>query len=163
MRTVGAGEWAPRVWWLGRWGITKVADVNVGYLSGTHSRKYSDLPEMRRSDPKQRIYWHQSELDQLTRSARRFHGRIDVLLTHDWPSGVGTNREGKPVGDPSVRQLTQTLRPRVHACGHMHHDHQSRIGATQVVCLAKPHATPNGVHGVAAVERIRKGQLRILP
>ena len=98
----GAGEWAPGVRWLGRWGITKIVDINVGYLSGIHSRKYSDTPELKRSDPKQRIYWHRSERDQPTRTTRRFHGHVDVLLTHDSPSGVGTNREGKPVGDLSV-------------------------------------------------------------
>lgn len=158
----GAGEWAPGVWWLGRCGVSKVADVNVGFLSGIYSRKYSDTPEMRRKDPKQRIYWHRSEVERLTRVARRHHGRVDVLLTHDWPSGVGTNRDGRPVGDPAVRQLTEAIRPRVHACGHMHHDHRARIGSTQVVCLAKPIRTPDRVQGVAVVERDRKGNLRVV-
>ena len=159
----GAGEWAPGVWWLGRWGISRVVDFNVAYLSGIHSKKYSDTPEMKRSDPKQRTYWHRSESEQLIRTARRYHGRIDVLLTHDWPSGIGTNREGKPVGDPSVRQLTEALRPRIHASGHMHHDHQARIGSTQIVCLAKPRHTPTSLQGIAVVERQRRGNLRILP
>ena len=65
-------------------------------------------------------------------------------------------------GIPSLRQLTLKLRPGVHACGHMHHDHQARIGATQVVCLVKPHNTPNRLRGVAVAERDRRGNLRIL-
>ncbi len=158
----GAGEWAPGVWWLGRWGITKIQDVNVGFLSGIFSRKYSDTPEPKRGDAKQRIYWHRSELEQLTRAARRYHGRVDVLLTHDWPSGVGTNRAGEPVGDLSVRRLAEKLRPRVHACGHMHYDHRANIGSTQVVCLARPHDTSNGLYGVAVAERDRRGNLHIL-
>ena len=160
----GAGEWAPGVWWLGRWGITKVRDVSVGFLSGIYSPKYSDTwePEPRRDDAKQRTYWHRSELELLTRSARRYHGGVDVLLTHDWPSDVGTNRAGIPVGDPYLRQLALKLRPRIHACGHMHYDHRARIGPTQVVCLAKPRNTPDRLHGVAVAERDRRGNLRIL-
>ena len=138
--------------------------MNVGFLSGIYSPKYSDTwePEPKRNDAKQRTYWHRSELEQLTRAARRYHGGIDVLLTHDWPSDVGTNQAGIPVGDPSLRQLALKLRPRIHACSHMHYDHQARIGPTQVVCLARPHNTPNRLHGVAVAERDRRGNLRIL-
>jgi len=159
----GAGEWAPGVWWLGRWGITKIRDVNVGFLSGIYSPKYSDLLEPKRDHAKQRTYWHRSELEHLTRAARRYHGRVDVLLTHDWPSGAGTNRAGQPVGDPSMRQLVEKLRPRIHACGHMHYDHRARIGPTQVVCLARPHIASDGLYGVAVAERDRRGNLQILP
>ena len=158
----GPGEWTPGVWWLGRFGITKIEDINVGYLSGIYSKKYTDDPDLKRNNAKQRIYWHRSEWEKLTRAARRFHGRVDVLLTHDWPSGIGTNREGKPVGDPSLRQLTERLRPRIHACGHMHHDHQAKIGPTQVVCLTKPANTHQGLQGIVAVERHHRGNLQVL-
>ena len=82
-----------------------------------------------------------------------------MLLTHDWPSGVGTNQAGQPVGDPALRQLAQILRPDIHACGHMHHNHRARIGTTRVVCLARPHNTSNRLHGVAVAERDRRGNL----
>ncbi|MDE0168013.1 MAG: hypothetical protein OXS29_00635 [bacterium] len=139
-----------------------MADVNVGFLSGIYSRKYSDTPEPKRNDAKQRIYRHRSEMEQLTRIARRHHGRVDVLLTHDRPSGVGTSREGRGVSDSTLRELSEAVRPRVHACGHMHHDHPARIGATQVVCLAKPRNTPRRVQGVAVVERDRRRNLQVL-
>ncbi len=70
----GAGEWAPGVWWLGRSGITRVRKVNVGFVSGIYSPKYSDTWEPERDGAKQRTYWHRSELELLTRSARRYHG-----------------------------------------------------------------------------------------
>lgn len=159
----GPGQWAPGAWWLGRWGITKIQKVNVGFLSGIYSPKYSDTPQPERNNAKQRTYWHRTELEQLIRAARRYHGGIDVLLTHDWPSDVGTNKAGIPVGDPYLRQLTLKLRPGIHACGHMHYDHQARIGPTQVLCLAKPRNTPDRLHGVAVAERDRRGNLRILP
>ena len=136
--------------------------MSVGYLSGIYSPKYSELGEPYRCGPKQKTYWHRSELGQLTDTSRRLDGRLDVLLTHDWPSGVGTNRWGKPVGDPALRQLTQTIQPRVHACGHMHHDHRATIGDTQVICLAKPHNSPTGLRGVTSIERHTDGSLQIL-
>lgn len=158
----GPGEWTPGVWWLGRSGITRIADVNVAFLSGIYSRKLSDAPELKRNDAKQRIYWHRSELEQLIRAGRRFHGKVDVLLTHDWPSGVGTDREGNPAGDPSLRRLAEALRPSIHACGHNHHDLRAKIGPTQVLCLARPRKTPDGLQGLAAVERCRRGSLQLL-
>ena len=156
----GPGEWAPDVWWLGRWGITRIGNINVAFVSGIYSPKYSDAPEPRRDNAKQRTYWHRSELEQLARAARRCHGGVDVLLTHDWPSDVGTNRAGFPVGDPSLRRLALDLRPSIHACGHMHHDHQAKIGPTRVVCLDKPRATHRGLYGVVVAERDRRGNLR---
>ncbi len=40
----GAGEWAPGVWWLGRWGITKFQDINVGFLSDIYSHPTCNPP-----------------------------------------------------------------------------------------------------------------------
>ena len=137
--------------------------MNIGFLSGIYSPKYSDAPEPVRTHAKQRTYWHRSELEQLTRAARRHHGGIDVLLTHDWPSDVGTNKAGFPVGNPYLRQLALDLRPGIHACGHMHYDHRGRIAATEVVCLSRPRNTSDGLRGVAVAERDRRGNLRILP
>ena len=50
----GPGEWAPGVWWLGRWGVTTISDVTIGFLSGIYSPKFSELPEPSRKGPKQR-------------------------------------------------------------------------------------------------------------
>ena len=83
-----------------------------------------------------------------------------------WSSGCHQSPESKcrvPVGDPSLRQLALKLRPRMHACGHMPHDHQARIGATQVVCLAKPHNTPNRLHGVAVADATAEETCESLP
>ena len=83
-----------------------------------------------------------------------------------WSSGYHQSTESKcrvPVGDPSLRQLTLKLRPRFHACGHMHYDHQARIGATQVVCLARPHNTPNRLHGVAVADATAEETCESLP
>ena len=158
----GPGEWTPGVWWLGRFGITRIGDVTVGFLSGIYSPKYSELAEPSRQGPKQRTYWHRSELHQLIDTVGRLDGRLDVLLTHDWPSGVLADRRGNPIGDPSLRELVETVQPRVHACGHRHYDQKGMIGSAQVVCLAKPHAGPRGLQGIAVVERSQDGDLEVL-
>ena len=134
----GPGEWAPGVWWLGRWGVTTISDVTIGFLSGIYSPKFSEFSEPSRQGPKQRTYWHRSELNQLVDTATDLDRKLDVSITHDWPSGIGTDRNGNPVGDPSVRNLIETLRPQIHACGHMHHDLQATIGKTNIICLGRP-------------------------
>ncbi len=158
----GPGEWVLGVWWLGRFGVTRIADVTVGFLSGIYSPKFSELAEPSRRGPKQRTYWHRSELQQLIDTVGRVDGRLDVLLTHGWPSGVGTDRRGNPVGHPSLRDLVETVQPRVHACGHRHHDRQAMIGSTQVLCLAKPQTGPRGLRGIAVVERNQDRNLKVL-
>ncbi|MDE0376213.1 MAG: metallophosphoesterase [bacterium] len=161
LERAGPGEWAPGVWWLGRSGVTIIKGVAVGYLSGIYSPKYSELPEPYRRGPKQKTYWHRSELAHLVHFAQHLPHRLDVLLTHDWPAGVGTDRRGRPVGDVSLRDLTAKLQPRVHACGHMHYDHRGQINNTQVVCLAKPSPGPE-LRGIVVVEHTTPAGLRIL-
>jgi len=158
----GPGEWAPGVWWLGRCGVTPIAEVTVAYLSGIYSPRLSELEQPYRRGPKQRTYWHRSELAQIIDATSHLHAPPDILLTHDWPAGVGTNRRGHPVGDPSLRQLVETLQPRVHACGHHHYDQQATIGNTRILCLAKPWVTPQHLRGVTAIERSPDGNLHIL-
>ena len=158
----GPGQWTAGVWWLGRWGVTIIGDVTIGFLSGIYSPRFSELPQPCRKGPKQRTYWHRSELTQLTHTAKRLDTPVDVLLTHDWPSEIGTDRYGNPVGDPSVRELVETLQPQVHACGHMHHDQQAKIGNTTIICLAKPHTKGRKLKGITAAERHRDGTLQIL-
>jgi hypothetical protein len=48
-------------------------------------------------------------------------GRLDVLVTHDGPYGIGTSYYGKVQGSPVVTELVERLRPRFHVAGHYHH------------------------------------------
>lgn len=85
---------------------------------------------------------------------------VDLLLTHDWPSGLVSNdvqlRGSRPMGNTVARDVSERLNPQVHLCGHMHVPYRcklvpassSKSGLTTtpipVCCLSKvgfPHAT----------------------
>jgi lariat debranching enzyme len=113
----GAGEWAPGVTFLGRAGVTEILGLNVAFLSGIYSPRVSEGSAQGRVSVKERTYWVREELDLVAGT----EAPVDVLITHDWPAGIGTDRQGSATGHPDVARLTTTLRPEIHLCGHMHH------------------------------------------
>ncbi|WP_068928131.1 metallophosphoesterase family protein [Planobispora rosea] len=134
----GPGEWAPGFHFLGRSGVAEIAGLRVAYLSGIYSRHFSEPDQPPAVTPerlKEYGYFTKPHVDHLLRRARG--RRIDLLITHDWPAGLSYRHHGKtPVGCDRIRMLTDTLRPQVHACGHMHVPFRERIGSTDVVCLS---------------------------
>ena len=66
-------------------------------------------------------------------------GDIDVVITHDWPSGI---RDGK--GTELIRGIAETLQPQIHVCGHMHSYHEAIVGKTAVYAL---NAVPSAIMG----------------
>eukprot|EP01006_Ploeotia_vitrea_P018101 TRINITY_DN49367_c0_g1_i1.p1 TRINITY_DN49367_c0_g1~~TRINITY_DN49367_c0_g1_i1.p1 ORF type:complete len:318 (-),score=40.04 TRINITY_DN49367_c0_g1_i1:234-1187(-) len=78
-------------------------------------------------------------------------GKLDILVTHDWPSGVCNDRavlgpkadSNRPIGNDAARELLDTLRPTLMLCGHMHTPFRTVVAhpnvetATQVCCLGK--------------------------
>jgi len=153
----GPGHWVADCHWLGRWGVTTIHRIRISFLSGIRSPKYSDTPKPIRTGPKVRTYWHRSELDALIRKSSEA-GPIDVLLTHEWPEGIGTTRRGQEAGQSEIRRLVETVRPKVHACGHIHHPLRATIGGTTVVCLAK---VSNRIGGIAVFETWNDGLRRL--
>jgi len=134
------GAWAPGVTFLGRAGLLEVAGLQVAFLSGIHSPVVSRLPAADRplpaapkKDLKRRTYWVDAELDAVRKAGRR--GRVDLLLTHDWPAGIGVDRAQNPTGCEHVRSLVEAVQPTVSCHGHMHHRHSAAIGDTAVCCL----------------------------
>ena len=71
-------------------------------------------------------------------------------------------REGLPVGDPYLRELTLELRPRSTPAARCTTTTTSGSAQPGLFCLAKPHNTSDRLHGVAVAERDRRGNLRIL-
>ncbi|MER5327104.1 metallophosphoesterase family protein [Streptosporangium roseum] len=151
----GPGWWSDGTYFLGRAGVADVAGLRVAFLSGIHSPRVTDVPKARRDTIKERTYYTAEELEQVSRAARRA-GQIDILLTHDWPSGATGPHRATPVGRPELRALSERLRPRWHFCGHMHHRHRAAIGPTEVVCLGQ---VRSGSAAFAVVERNPAGQL----
>lgn len=129
----GGGAWAPGATFLGRAGVVEVFGLRVAFLSGIYSPAVSEGSPRGRTDRRRRTYWVRSELERVMHA--RAGGPVDVLLTHDWPAGVGIDRRGEPVGCPHVRRLVETVKPTLSAHGHMHHALSGRIGASTVLCL----------------------------
>jgi len=127
----GPGQWAGDTYWLGRSGVTEISGLRVGYLSGIHSPEYSHLGEPSRVGMRDRTYWHESELAAIA-------GPLDVLVTHDWPSGIGTSRSGDPVGHSAIREIIECCEPTVVVCGHHHRRLEATIGTSRIVCLPTP-------------------------
>ena len=151
------GPWSPGVWFLGRAGVREVHGLRVAYLSGVWSPRVSVAGRPADAGPRLRTFYTLEEVEAVARAAA---GRpVDVLVTHDWPAGIAGPHRGRPVGRPELRRLTETLRPRLHLCGHLHHRLQARIGPTTVLCLGH---IRSGADAVAAVERGLDGRLTVL-
>ena len=143
----GHGQWAPGVSFLGRAGVLEVVGLRVAFLSGIYSPVGSARTVKQRlvpvSDRKRRTYWVEEELRTVLAAGSR--RPVDVLLTHDWPAGIGADRMGAPTGDVHVRSLVEKLRPTISCHGHMHHPLTAQIGPTSVHCLGHIRAGADAV------------------
>ena len=137
------GRWAPGVTFLGRAGLTTIAGLSVAYLSGIRSAKVSPRPANSRTSARTRTYYVDSELERVRAAGRKTHP--DLLLTHDWPAGVGTTADGRSCGDEGIAGLITDIRPTLSLHGHMHHRASARIGTTAVECLGHIDSGANAV------------------
>ncbi|GIH73765.1 metallophosphoesterase family protein [Planobispora longispora] len=145
----GPGRWGGVARFLGRSGVGEVAGLRVAFLSGIYAARVTDAPGARRETAKDRTYYTREEVERVGLAAQRA-GDVDILLTHDWPSGIAGPRLGAHVGRPELRALCERVRPRWHFCGHMHRPHRASIGPAEVVCLAH---IRSGYAALAVIER----------
>ncbi len=125
--------WGPNVYYLGRSGAMSIGGLNIAWLSGIER---GEMLPARNIGKKERTYYLESEVE-LAKSKGSMLGDIDVVITHDWPSGI---REGK--GTALIRSITEKLEPQLHVCGHMHTHHEAVIGKTHVHAL---NAVPSAI------------------
>ncbi|MFI7275861.1 metallophosphoesterase [Streptomyces sp. NPDC049879] len=151
----GPGRWSGDVYFLGRAGTAEVAGLRVAFLSGIHSPRVSEAARPRRETLKDRTYYSAGELARVRRA-----DRPHILLTHDWPAGIGDGLPYDSVGRPELLDLTRRLRPRWHFCGHMHRRHHATVGPTEVVCLAH---IRDGAPAFALIEPGPDGELGLAP
>lgn len=105
--------------------------LRIAWLSGIYSRKVTHGRAQDRHSPRERSYYVEAELERVMRGPRP-----DILLTHDWPTGIGgVTKRGEPAGDPNLERLVRTLAPRLHICGHMHHRYSATLAGTRVEAL----------------------------
>jgi len=64
-------------------------------------------------------------------------GGVDVLITHDWPTGINGADIPEPRGDDNVRTIIDDFQPALSLHGHMHRPAFAVSGQTNVACLAR--------------------------
>ena len=127
--------WGPNIFYLGRAGATELHGLNIAWLSGIQR---STMLPARNTGKKERTYYLEAEVE-LTKRKGSMLGDIDIVITHDWPSGI---RDGR--GTDHIRSIAETLQPKLHVCGHIHAFHQAAIGRTAVHAL---NAVPSSIMG----------------
>jgi len=133
----GHGEWGPSVSYLGRAGAVTIDGLKIGFLSGIYGESTylrSEDGSLRRRTGKHASHYTAQEYEQVQAAV---HEGIDVLVTHDWPSGI-TDETGHygEIGDPRVRTLIESSGAMLSLHGHMHIARRALISRTQVACLA---------------------------
>ena len=100
--------------------VLEIDGFRVGFLGGV---EYG-------AEPHTKI--EQDALDAISSA-----GRLDLLVTHDGPYGIGTGHYGGTQGSRVLTDLIERIRPRHWAGGHYHHMiGPNRYGATTYHCLA---------------------------
>ncbi|MFP2906097.1 metallophosphoesterase [Pyxidicoccus sp. 3LFB2] len=139
--------------YLGRVGVVDLHGLRVVGVSGIHSPEHfrsarPPLSALGSVSNKDFTYFNERDLEQALEL-----GPADVLLVHDWPSGIidpadAAGFEGQrrspshdTVGNEYARLLVDALQPRLVLCGHLHKAYRATVqhpsGKTTLVrCLA---------------------------
>ncbi|MDR2374733.1 MAG: metallophosphoesterase [Bifidobacteriaceae bacterium] len=131
----GAGQWGPNVTYLGRAGLVEIDGLRVGFLSGVYGGgtfRQAAEGKLQHRVGKHATHYLPSELEAVR--AAMADG-VDVLLTHDWPTGGADAGHFGLRGDERVRNLIEEFQPILSLHGHMHVPAAAIIGTTQVACL----------------------------
>ncbi|MBN8231781.1 metallophosphoesterase [Corallococcus macrosporus] len=172
-------ELTPGCHYLGRVGQVELRGLRVAGLSGIHREDAfqaarPSVSDSRASAHKAFAYFNEEDVDRAM--ALR---NVDVLLLHDWPSGLSPAEDAEAfehqrrsvshdtVGNEYARMLVQALRPRWVLCGHMHRAYRSAIRhpsgqVSDVACLASVRQGPESFavfhvssKGISEVPRTR--------
>jgi len=147
----GKGDWGPNVSYLGRAGLAHIGGLRVGFLSGIFGEatfQRAQDTRLRFRDGRHATHYLPSELA----AARRAMGSgVNVLITHDWPTGISGADIPEPRGDDNVRAIIDDFQPVLSVHGHMHRPASAKFGKTTVECLARVgwrHGNPMAAVGV---------------
>jgi Icc-related predicted phosphoesterase len=139
--------------YLGRVGVVELHGLRVVGLSGIHreDRFTSQRPDVSLTGTVSNKDFTSFNERDIERALDL--GRADVLLLHDWPSGIVRPEDAADfeqqrrsprydtVGNDYARLLVEALQPRVVCCGHLHKAYRGVIPhasgpPTHVCCLA---------------------------
>jgi Icc-related predicted phosphoesterase len=107
--------------------------VCVAGLNGAYDPLYSEASEAAGSDPEAASFFTPTDVDAMLAMRGQ---RIDILLTHGCPAGLGFGREPDHAV-PALRQVLDALQPAYMFCGHAHLFRYVQHGPTHVYALAQ--------------------------
>jgi lariat debranching enzyme len=150
--------------YLGRVGVVDLHGLRVVGMSGIYGEERfraqrPPLSALGSVSNKDFTYFNERDVEQALEL-----GHADVLLLHDWPSGIidpkdAADFEGQrrspshdTVGNEYARLLVDALQPRLVLCGHLHKAYRTSIQhpsgkTTEVRCLASV-GQGDGAYGV---------------
>ncbi|HSF34134.1 MAG TPA: metallophosphoesterase [Candidatus Tectomicrobia bacterium] len=105
----------------------------VAGLNGAYDPLYSEACAADGGDPEAASFFTSADVDAMLAMRGQ---RIDVLLTHGCPAGLGFGREPDHAV-PALRQVLDALQPAYMFCGHAHLYRYVRHGPTHVYALAQ--------------------------
>ncbi len=105
----------------------------IAGLNGAYDPLYSEVSEADRSDPEAASFFTRADVQAMLAMRGQ---RIDILLAHGCPAGLGLGREPDHAV-PALRQVLDALQPTYMFCGHAHIHRHVRHGRTHVYVLAQ--------------------------
>lgn len=129
----GGAPLAPGVHFLGRAGAVELSGVRIGFLSGIRhadGRPFTLADRLRLDTIESANYY---TVEELARTAKC--GPVDLLLTHERPTGTGFVHKLSETGDPAVRRLLGELRPAASFHGHHHRADEAVVDGVRVFAM----------------------------
>jgi hypothetical protein len=107
--------------------------LHVAGLNGAYDPLYSEALAAHRTDPAAAGFFTQADIDAMLGLRGQ---RIDILLAHGCPAGLGFGREPDHAV-PALKQVLDALQPSYMFCGHAHFFRYVRHGPSHVYALAQ--------------------------
>jgi Icc-related predicted phosphoesterase len=105
----------------------------IAGLNGAYDPLYSEATEPDLSDPAAAGFFTRADIAAMLAMRGQ---RIDILLAHGCPAGLGFGREPDHAV-PALRHVLDALQPAYMFCGHAHFFRHVRHGPSQVYALAQ--------------------------
>jgi len=105
----------------------------VAGLNGAYDPLYSEMSDTDHNDPAASSFFTQADIHTMLGLRGQ---RIDILLAHGCPAGLGFGREPDHAV-PALRQVLDALQPTFMFCGHAHIFRYMRHGPSHVYSLAQ--------------------------
>lgn len=80
-------------------------------------------------------YYSKNDLESLL----QIKNPVDILITHEAPTGVGIVKNGSELGNPHINLLIDSLHPKIAIFGHHHHFFYGIYNGTHLVGTDMPH------------------------